>query len=216
MKPLICLCMLLATFGTGCVVMPPLRVGAGAGGNAGDVVIRNSAAEIRRHDYSASTQLRGAFTPLLLGKTPQQRRGDLSLGWAFDWQTAGGSRREFRHGPFAEGVWFVHNISPATNQRWRYGPTASVEIRTRAPGGDETRGYGAAGGVLVELADTVTGPFFGGGWKGELALGLAARVGFRHVDGGSHGYAIVSVECRLPGVAAFVLPLPSRRTALVQ
>lgn len=76
-----------------------------------------------------------------------------------------------------------------------------------------SRGYGVAGGVLIEYAEYVRGPILLGGWQGDFGLGIAARVGFRHSDGGNHGYGIVSVEFRLPGMAGLAIPAPKQRNA---
>ncbi len=186
----------VASLVTGCFVMPPIRAGAGAGAAMGQVSIRNTANENRVY-----------------------RNAGLALGWNMDWQTAGGPRHDFRHGPYAEGVWFRQNLSAATNHSWRHGPTGLVEMRIggyddgESDGGDH--GFGAAFGYLAEYADSVTGPFTGGGWGGELALGVSGRAGARYIDGTAHVYAMVAVEIRLPGIAAFAFPTP-KRNALVQ
>jgi hypothetical protein len=208
----------LATLATGCFGMPPIRAGAGAGGGGGNVIIRNRSNEIREHKTAGIAQLRVAFTPLVLPKWSDARRLDLGFGWSGDWQSAGGNRHDFRHGIFAEGAWFIKQFAPVQHQRWRYGPTALAELRFAVSDDehDGERGWGAGAGFLAEYADSVRGPFFAGGWKGEMALGLAARVGLRHVDGGTHAYGIVSIEFRLPGVAGFAIPVPNHRNALVQ
>jgi hypothetical protein len=215
------LCVVLVAFlATGCFVMPPIRAGTGPGAAMGQVSIRNTANENRVYRSALLAHLRVAATPLAISRKGAERRFDLSLGWNMDWQSAGGPRHDFRHGPYAEGVWFRQNLSAATNQSWRHGPTGLVEMRIggyddgESDGGDH--GFGAAVGYLAEYADSVTGPFAGGGWGGELALGVSGRAGARYIDGTAHVYAMVAVEIRLPGIAAFAFPTPKHRTALVQ
>ncbi len=53
---------------------------------------------------------------------------------------------------------------------------------------------------------------FLGGWRGDQGLGLAARVGYRRQDAGSFGYAILSIELRLPAMAGLPVPAPRPRS----
>jgi hypothetical protein len=203
----------------GCFVYPPVRGGAGGGGGAGSVAIRNSAGEVRTHGVARVGQLRLALTPLVLTDFGKRRRGDFSLGWNVEWTSAGGSRHDLRHGPFMEAAWFMWRGAPSSAQSWRLAPTVLAEAVLGADTDDTdsgVRGYGAAAGVLYEFADYVRARALGGGVMGEMAIGLAARVGVRHVDGGTHAYGIVSIEFRLPGIAALPIPVPKHRTALVQ
>ncbi len=203
---------LACILGAGCYVVPPVRVGAGGGGGAGDVVLRNSAGERREHGAAAIGQIRAAITPMALGQS-RSRRGDLSLGWTLDWTTAGGAQDGFRHGPFAEGVWFLRQGARSDHQRWRFGPTALAELHF-APRGQEDEpspGIGAAGGVLLEYVEAVRGPIMLGRAHGDLGVGIAARIGVRNEDSGNHGYLIVSVEFRWPGAAGFNVPMAAPR-----
>ena len=194
-------------------VLPPVRASAGVGGSAGEVVIRNSADEPRLYSASRDGQIRIAVTPMTLGKRIDERRGDLSLGWSFDWQSAGRGRHNFRHGPYVEHVWFWKQDSFADRQGWRFGPTVLAEARFNDNAVDSDHaGYGVAFGGLYELVQAVDGPIFLGGQRGEYGIGVSGRVGVRHDDGGTATYAMLSVEIRTPGMAAWVtVPTPRPR-----
>lgn len=202
------LCVLWVSLTSACV-LPPVRLSAGGGGGAGDVVIRNSANEIRHYGRIADGQVRFGFTPMTLAKDAAKRRVDLSLGWSFDWQNAGRGRHDLRHGPYVEGVWFGRQSSITAGQGWRLGPTVLLEM-PMAEEDTEGRGFGAAVGGLVELAQTENGPIFGGGSRGELGIGFSARVGVRRIDDGTYAYGIVSVEVRTPGMASWLV-VPNAR-----
>ncbi len=205
--PVVCL-VLGVSFGAACV-LPPVRMSAGGGGGAGDVVIRNSADEIRHYGRIADGQLRFGFTPMALAKDGARRRGDLSLGWSFDWQNAGRGRHDLRHGPYVEGVWFRRQAAIAEGQGWRLGPTVLLEMPMTAED-TEVRGFGIALGGLAEHVKTEHGRILGGGARGELGIGFSARAGLRRIDDGVYAYGVVSVEVRTPGLASW-LPVPGRR-----
>jgi hypothetical protein len=193
---------------TGCV-LPPVRGGAGVGGGAGSIAIRRSN-ETRHLAGAGTSQVRLAFTPLAMGDNAEKRRADLSMGWAVDWMYAGVRKHGMRHGPFVELVGFRRQEKTADRQGWRHGATVLVDMQKTID--DDTTGYGAAVGGLLELAQTEHGPALGGGVRGELGIGLAARVGVRHVDGGTYVYGLVSVEFRTPGIASWlVIPQPRPR-----
>lgn len=203
------LTLLLVAAASGCV-LPPVRASAGGGAGGGDVILRNSSNELRQYNRTMNGEVRLGFTPLTLGKTFVRRGGDLSLGWSLDWQTAWRERHDFMHGPYIEGVWFKKREAPDERKEWRVGPTASIDLRMSSHEYGDTIGFGATVGGLLELADDVTGPIFFGGAQGELAIGLSARAGVRRVDDGTYAYAVISVEVRTPGMAAW-LTIPQQR-----
>lgn len=194
-------------------VLPPVRASAGGGGSAGEVVIRNSADELRLYSVSRGAQVRIGVTPMTLDKRLEKRRGDVSLGWSLDWQSAGRGRHDFRHGPYVEGVWFRQQRAYAERQGWRFGPTLLAELRFAESQLDSDRaGYGVAVGGLYELVQAVDGPILFGGHRGEYGIGLSGRIGVRHDDGGTATYAMLSVEIRTPGAAAWLtVPTPRPR-----
>ncbi len=204
------MCLAAVVMSAGCYVIPPLRAGAGGGAGAGDVVVRNSAGELRQASSAAVGQIRAAFTPTALGKSTS-RRGDLSLGWTFDWAATSGDNG-FRHGPFAEGVWFMRQGARSPHQRWRFGPTALAELRFAPNTTARTEtGVGLAAGVLLEYVEAVRGPIVLGRAHGDLGFGVSLRAGMRNEDAGTYGYVVASLEFRLPGAAGFNVPMPRQR-----
>jgi len=190
---------------SGCYVLPPVRAGAGVGGSAGAVVIRDSPSSTRSHGAAGIGQIRAAFTPLALDAA-LSRPIDVGVGWTLDWSAAS-SARGFRHGPFLETAWFVRRGATESRTQWRWGPTVLAELHLADKRSDDADiGFGVAGGVLLEYVESVHGPVFLGRAAGDLGLGVAARVGARHEDGGSHGYAVVSLEFRWPGMAGASIP----------
>jgi len=190
--------------------VPPTRLGIGGGGAAGRIGIRNTDDQRVDRAVAAMPQIRLAVTPRQLDRFAKNIRTDVSIGWNFDWKSAGAGRSDshFRHGPFFELVRFIPSERfEGTN--WRWGPSAAVET-IFAPAdevagsdvGDLFVGMGAAGGVLFENVAKVRRR----GVLGDFAMGVAGRLGVRHSDGGAHVYALVTFELRLPSV--FLIPTP--------
>jgi hypothetical protein len=214
-------CVVLALLGTmlatGCYAVPPLRVGAGGGGGAGQVVTRRNNGERHESPAGALGQLRLAVAPIA---SIRQRQVDVAVGWALDGTAASNGRDGVRHGPYLEVDWFALRGRAADHQRWRFAPTLTFETHvptldddedTRADEmGDRSWGFGGSVGVLLEYVELVSGQFLLGVGGGELGMGLAARVGVRHEDGGTHGYGLVSAEFRFPAAAGAVIPLRGR------
>ncbi len=150
-------------------------------------------------------EIRAAIVPTAL--TEADRDVDISLGWTFDWATASRNAQAFRHGPFVEGVWFARR----SEQGWRLGPTVHGEVFLPDDDLDATSAYGLGGGVLIETVDYMSGRTFLGAARGEMGIGVAARGGVRIEPGGTHGYALVSLELRWPGMAGVAVPFSSAR-----
>jgi hypothetical protein len=150
----------------------------------------------------------------------KDRRGDFSFGWALDGYAGSNGREGMRHGPYLEVDWFTLRGRAADHQRWRLAPMLTLDTHiptldenedTRPDEmGDRSWGFGGSVGVLLEFVEVVRGRFLLGVAAGELGMGLAARVGVRHEDGGTHGYGLVSVEFRFPASAGAVIPFRAR------
>jgi hypothetical protein len=196
---------------TGCYAVPPLRFGAGGGGALGEVATRDRAGERTESSHAGVGQIRAAFAPLA---GMRDRIVDVAAGYAVDGTTSPKGRDNLRHGPFLEVDLFTHGGTGASHQRWRFGPTFGVDLHLEGADDDEDGdpgfGVGGSGGVLLEFVEHVHGRFLLGVALGELGMGLAARVGVRHEDGGTHGYALVSVEFRFPAAAGAVIPFRAR------
>jgi hypothetical protein len=202
----------------GCYAVPPLRIGAGGGGALGQVVTREDSGERREASAAGAGQLRLAVAPIA---GVEDRSGDFAFGWALDGTAGADGRDGIRHGPYLEVDWFALGGRGEAHQRWRLAPTLTLDTHvptlddddedTRADEmGDRGWGFGGSVGVLLEYIEVVRGRFLLGVAGGELGMGLGARVGVRHEDGGTHGYGLVSVEFRFPAAAGAVIPLRAR------
>jgi hypothetical protein len=200
------LVLLVALALTGCYVVPPLRVSPGIGGGAGNILAQQGRTAPATTDSAAGlAQIRAALVPTAL--TEADRPVDISAGWTFDWARTTDRARSFRHGPFLEGVWFARRSKAG----WRAGPSLHGEIFLPDENLDTGAAYGVGGGVLVETIDYMSGRTFLGSARGEMGLGVAVRGGMRVEPGGTHGYALLSLELRWPGMAGVSIPFAQTR-----
>jgi hypothetical protein len=197
-----------AALGSACIV-PPMRIGAGGGGAAGTIITYDQKHPVE-HGAAFVGDVRAAVTPLALADHPPEAF-DVGAGVDVDYLDArrGAQRHETMVAPFVEGVWFVHR-SADHSARWRVGPTFLAEIPLRLRE-DSDRGvpFGFGAGVLAELTERVDGRMVFGGARGEWGIGVSLRGGVRHDAGDSYGVVLLSVEARVPGMAALPLPSPS-------
>ena len=197
----------------GCYVVPPLRVSAGGAQTVGTVTVRNPRDERRTADDTQLAELRAGIAPMSMLRDPVRRRGDFVLGYTFDWARVRDGGVSPLHGPYAEVTWFARRSTPELPVHWRWGPSLAGELF------DGEDGYGMSAGILLELVDAVGGRGAGvspwgagyGGSLGELAIGVSARAGVRHVDDARHGYVMLSIEARLPGMAGVAIGVTRSR-----
>ena len=196
-----------------CYAVPPLRVSAGAGQTVGTVAVRNPRGERRTAEDTQIAELRVGMAFLSLMSEPLERRGDFVFGYTIDWARIRNGGEAPMHGAYGEVTWFARRSTPEIPIHWRWGRSFAGEIFA----GEE--GYGASAGILVELVDAVGGRGAGvspwgagyGGALGEMALGMSLRGGVRDVDDGRHGYVMLSIEARLPGMAGVAIGVTRSR-----
>ena len=198
--------LVLALVLTGCYIVPPLRVSPGVGGGAGNILAQQGRTAPATPDSAAGlAQIRAALVPTALGEP--DRDVDVSAGWTLDWARTTHGARSFRNGPFVEGVWFARR----SDAGWRAGPTVHGETFLSDDNLDTGAAFGLGGGVLLETVDFMSGRTFLGTARGEMGIGVAVRGGVRIEPDGTHGYALLSLELRWPGMAGVAIPFGQAR-----
>jgi len=208
----IALALLLIT--GGCIAAPPLHVSGAVGGAVGNVPSYNRADTLRVEGSATGSNARVLATPLSMTRDPLARSWDVGLGWTADLIVTAEHHPFVVHGPVADIAWFTHVGEPTSDFRWRWGPFATAEVFLNQSTAEDTtrgQGYGAAMGLLVESVMEARHTGAMSASRGELAIGLSARAGVRHIDGETHGVVLFAVEARFPGFIGVHLPVLDAR-----